>query len=218
MNISRDKILIAIPTHDARVDSAILLGLLACTQYFSRMPVIEAGNAYIQLARNSLAHYFLHRTSCEWLMWIDSDMRFTAHDWTLLWEGNEDVVCAEYSYKYFEMVPPVQWGLGFTRVHRSVFERIAAMKTEDGQDLVRRFYHKGEMMVDFHTQYVSQEGKFCGEDHGFFRWAHAVGASARIETRTRLGHVGSYCFHYPEKISADTLNKLLQDKMADGAQ
>lgn len=209
MIVARDKIFIGIPSYDSRIDAALSQALLACTEFFSEMPVIQGGNALIQLARNELAHYFLTRTTCEWFMSIDSDIRFRREDWQLVWEGEEDIVCAEYSYKYLHMNAPVKFGLGFTRTHRSVFERIAALKTDDGQDLVRRFYHKGEMMVDFYTQHVSTEGRFVPEDHGFFRWAHVADATMRIETRTRLGHVGQFCFEYPDKIPVETLAQFL---------
>lgn len=197
----RDRVAVAIPTYDGKLDSAILLGLLSCTQFYSHMPIIMAGNAYVQLARNDIAHRFVEKMpECDWLMCIDADMRFTADDWRLLWQGDEQVVCAEYAYKYFDRTQPVRWGLGFTRIHRSVFEGIRALKTEDGQDLVRRYYREGEMHVDYHTQHVSSEGKFVGEDYGFFQWVSALpGIKARLETRTRLGHVGQYCFRYPDK-------------------
>lgn len=210
--ITRDNILICIASYDSKIDAALAQALLACTEFYSEMPLIQGGNALIQLARNELAHRFMNGTKCEWLMSIDADIRFRREDWQLLWEGDEDIVSAEYSYKYLHMPAPVQLGLGFTRIHRSVFERIAKLRTDDGQDMARRFYHKGEVMVDYFAQHVSSEGRFRPEDHGFFMWAHCVEASIRMEDRTHLGHVGQFCFEYPDQISADVLARYLANK------
>lgn len=207
--IAREKILIGLPTYDYKVDSALMLGSLACTKYFSTMPLIYGGGSYVQTARNQIAHTFVEeRKECDWLMWIDSDIRFTTRDWELLWEGEDLVVTAEYAKKIFGM-PPAQFGLGFTRVHRSVYEKIRDWKNEEGQEIIRRYHHEGRRVVDYHTQHVSSDERFNGEDHAFFKWCAALGVPTRVETRTRLGHVGQYCYGYPDQIPAETLARLI---------
>lgn len=199
MKIPREKILVAMPVYNSMIDAGCVNGLLACAPYYER-PLIFAGMSSIALARNEIAHIFVEKlTQYEWIMWIDSDTRFTPDDWNLLWEGDELIVCAEYARKVIGM-PPVQFGMGFTRVHRSVYEKIKLLTMDNGEERVHRFYHKGEMMVDYHPNGATAEGRWIGEDQGFFMWAAATDVKPRLETRTRLGHVGPFAYGYPDQI------------------
>lgn len=213
MTVPREKVLICIPTYDFKLESQLVLGLLSCTPYFSTMPMFYGGNSYVQLARNALAHHFVEkRPECDWLMWIDADTSFTRNDWEIVWENENDlIVCAEYSKKLLG-APPVQGGMGFTRVHRSVYEKIKALQMDDGQDRVPRFTFDGELMVDYHACGVMANSQWIGEDRGFFMWAHTCKIPIRWETRTRLGHVGRLVYGYPDQIPGF---KFLED---EGAQ
>lgn len=197
--IPREKILVAIPVHNHLIDAGCVNGLLGCAPFYAQ-PFIYAGNSSIALARNIIVHYFVEKMPLyDWLMWIDADTRFTPMDWQLLWEGDEELVTAEYARKILGM-PPVQFGLGFTRVHRSVFERIKLLNTEEGEERVNRFYHDGEKLVDYHPNGALQGGRWIGEDQGFFMWAGLAEAKLRVETRTKLLHAGTFAFAYPEQI------------------
>ena len=199
MSIPREKVIVVIPAYDSRIEVACVAGLMQCMPYFER-PLFWCGMSNIALARNELAHLFVEKfTNYEWLMMIDSDTGFGVDDWRLLWEGDEEIVLSEYARKTLGD-KPVQFGLGFTRVHRSVFERIRELKTDDGQDKVARFYHKGQMMIDYFPNGALESGRWIGEDQGFFMWAASVNASVRIETRTKLKHVGRFEYCYPDQI------------------
>ena len=110
------------------------------------------------------------------------------------------LVCAEYSYKD-DSLTPVRFGLGFTRIHRSVFEKIADLKREDGEPRCWQFRHQGRLFTDYYPSgpFVSQlvpQGEWKGEDHGFFTLCALAGIIPRIETRTRLHHIGTKGFPY----------------------
>lgn len=198
MNKSREKILVALPMYDSRMDAGCVSGLLKCIPHYGH-PLFFCGMSNIALARNEIAHLFVEKTPFDWLMCIDSDTSFNEDDWKLLWEGDEEIVCAEYARKILGE-KPVQFGLGFTRIHRSVFEKIKALMHEDGAERVNRFMHKGQMMVDYYPNGAIQSGRWIGEDQGFFMWAALTEASIRMETRTKLGHVGRFEFGYPNQI------------------
>jgi hypothetical protein len=199
MTIPREKVLVAIPAYDSKLDAGCVAGLMQCLPFYER-PFFWCGMSNIALARNEIAHLFVEKfVNYDWIMMIDSDTAFTADDWKLLWEGNESIVCAEYARKMIGE-KPVQFGLGFTRVHRSVFEKIKAMMHEDGSERVNRFYHKGAMMVDYFPNGAIQAGRWIGEDQGFFMWCAMVEASIRMETRTKLKHVGRFEFCYPDQV------------------
>lgn len=125
------------------------------------------------------------------------------------------LVCAEYSYKD-DSLSPVRLGLGFTRIHRSVFEKIQNLKREDGESRAWQFIHGGKMLTDFYPSgpFVSQMvpgGEWKGEDHGFFTLCALAGIIPRIETRTRLFHVGTKEYPYIGDVSKF-------DEIMEGAQ
>ena len=193
-------IYIMIPSHDRRLDCACVAGLLECRYFYERQPFFLLGISDIALARNMLAHKFL-KENYEWLMFIDSDIEFRARDWQILYEGDEEIVTAEYARKVFGE-PPAAYGLGFTRIHRSVFERINnAVDEKTGIEKAQRYYMLGELTTYFFAAGVTGDSRYVSEDRGFFlHAAHSAGATHRLEKRCHLGHVGNFVFGYPDQI------------------
>ena len=130
---------------------------------------------------------------------IDADIEFDLSDWMLLWEGDEDIVTAEYSKKVIGE-SAAKCGLGFTRVHRSVFEKMAALRNPDETETVPPYYLKGRMLRAYFTTGPNFESRWVGEDHSFFLRASMTDATVRFETRTRLRHIGPFAYHYPQQI------------------
>lgn len=197
----REKVLVGLPVFDFKPWAGCVAGLMQCLPFYLQ-PLIMAGNANIGLVRNEIVHAFLNRpefAGCEWLVWVDADIEFSMQDWALLMEGSEDIATAEYACKILGE-PPVRSGLGFTRIHRSVFNQIAELRDTDGGDLVPRFFHKGELMVDFHPTGATPMSDYLGEDQAFYRWAQMARATIRREQRTRLKHWGVFCYQYPDQI------------------
>lgn len=167
----------------------------------------HVGESSISSARDYVAHYFLTRTRCEWLVWIDADITFSREDWAYLMEeqGNELAVCAEYMKKTQDLSPQVaNFGLGFARVHRSVYEQLDDLVTEDGAPRMLRYRsrvqlqgHEGiEEFVEYHPIGVHPDGSRRNEDHGFWLMVRLAGIEIRKETRTKLGHTGPYTWWY----------------------
>jgi hypothetical protein len=156
-----------------------------------------AGYSDVALARNLIVTRFLS-SDFDWLMWVDSDIRFTLDDWHLLWEGDEALVTAPYARKIPGCSPSL-YGLGFTRVHRSVYERIADLRKEDGSEYCGRFYLDGEMHLHCHPVGTTQDDRWLGEDRGFFMLAQLADVNHRLETRTQLRHAGYFEYGYPEQ-------------------
>jgi hypothetical protein len=174
----------------------------------------HVGESSISSARDYVAHYFLTRTQCDWLVWIDSDITFSRQDWAYLMEQNGDelAVCAEYLKKTQDLSLEVaNFGLGFARVHRSVYERLDEMTREEGAPRLLR-YRAGvllngarsmEEMTEYHPIGVHPDGSRRNEDHGFWLMVRLAGIPIRVETRTRLGHTGNFTWWYDkEKIDA----------------
>lgn len=166
----------------------------------------------VQMVRDQIAHFFLRRTTCEWLCWIDDDITFSQQDWTLLLEqhGNEKAVCAEYMKKTQDLSPQIaDFGLGFARVHRSVYEALDDLRHEDNTPRVpiyrERFDAGGKTTIEdisgYHWSGAGPDGRRINEDHGFWMLVALAGIEIRKETRTHLGHTGEYTWWYdPSKV------------------
>jgi len=203
--IPREQILVAIPAGDSKIDCGCVMGLMMCLEYYHR-PLFYGGCSNIQFARNSIAHRFMEESTYDWLMMIDSDIQFTRDDWMTLWEGDEKIVIGDYSKKKLGEAS-AKHGLGFTRVHRSVFEKIKDLKTDTGEDMARRYYHKGTLMVDYFPQGAIGAGEWIGEDQGFLMWCANVENAVRWETRTKLTHVGRFEYCYPVQLPGWSRNE-----------
>jgi hypothetical protein len=167
------------------------------TGRLANQPLWKYGGSNVAAVRMTIVHEFL-KTSCEWLMMLDDDICFTVLDWDLLWEdhGGEWAVCAEYLQKIPNQIVPARWGLGFTRVHRLVFEKLMQLSTEDGQPFVRQGFYCGELMYDFFPQGINSAGEYRQEDHGFWMLVRLAQIPTRYERRTRLGHAGRMVWKY----------------------
>jgi hypothetical protein len=148
------------------------------------------------------------------------------------------LVNCEYAYKR-EPFEPVQFGLGFHRVHRSVFSILQQLKfPDDGRVEVDRellesilaenhaesraeaiaklrksmtsqagaarlwqMTHRGRVIHDYYPDGAMLSrllpvGEWKGEDHGFWTLCMLAGLIPRIETRTRLIHIGRKGYFY----------------------
>lgn len=116
------------------------------------------------------------------------------------WRDADAIVCAEYSFKD-DSLTPCRQGLGFTRIHRSVFEAIENLKHADGAARTWQFVKDGRLLTDFYPcgallAQILPSAPWTGEDHGFFLLAKLAGFTPRIETRTKLFHVGTKAYPY----------------------
>lgn len=220
--IDPQSVLIAIPAFDGRWESVTGAGLfeIARAQMAVHLAKLD-GNSNIALARNMVAHSFL-KSPCEWLVFIDADMGFTANDYAILmdWakdapppldpelhaaatqvsfgETNPDPVALLVSCEYARKVDnatPARMGLGFARIHRSVFEALDALTLESGEARIDSFMFQGQHVADYFLC-GCVEHRYMTEDTGFFSLCRMAGIHPRIEQRTKLVHVGKRIFPY----------------------
>lgn len=183
---------LGLPIGDFKPMIECVYGILQCMPFFAR-PIDYCGCSLVNEARNRIAHKFLHNheRNLEWLFWIDSDIGFTTQDWCYMTDTDEPLVVAPYAKKSFDNTR-VDTGFGFVKVHRKVFNAIAALLNEDGSERVPRFFHSGELHVDYFPVGATGNGQWCGEDAGFFAWAGIAGFPYRIEERCDLIHYGRH--------------------------
>jgi hypothetical protein len=140
------------------------------------------------------------------MVWIDADITFSRDDWAYLMEqqGDELCVCAEYLKKTQDLSPQIaNFGLGFARVHRSVYQALDELRHENGSPRLLRYRSyvvdnptKSEDFVEYHPIGVMPDGSRRNEDHCFWMLVRLAGIAIRKETRTKLGHTGAYTWWY----------------------
>ncbi len=105
------------------------------------------------------------------------------------------LVACEYSRKE-EGAPPIRLGLGFARIHRSVFTELDKLTLESGEARIDQFMYHGQLVSDYFLCGCT-ESRWLGEDTGFFSLCRMAGIHPRVEQRTQLVHVGKAKFPYP---------------------
>lgn len=222
-------VFVGIPCYSGSMVAELCGVLIATSRMYGRVS-IKQSVSHISLARNMIAEQF-KQSGLEWLLTIDDDIAPRPEDMELILGtapvdyfhevgegptrvscplleqgsrvmGSADaIVCAEYSYKD-DLLRPVHLGLGFTRIHRSVFEALDNLKhTDDGSPRLWQFTHEGKLLVDYYpsgplTAMLVPGAPWTGEDHGFFMVCKLAGIVPRIETRTRLHHIGRKAYPY----------------------
>lgn len=209
-------IFLATPAMDFRLDVQHVQSIITVLSHSGGLirPYWLCGNSNIAEARNACAHYFLAHTPCDVIVWVDSDIIFSLEDFEFLMEGDEDIVIAPYARKTLGM-EPVDFGHGFVRINRSVYQRLAdwmipadPLNTDKGEtEALHRYLKEGELAVDYHYTGAHADMRWFGEDTGFYHWCKLIGGiSFRQETRCRLGHVGRFVYGYPDQIPGYTEN------------
>ena len=123
------------------------------------------------------------------------EMKFSANFVPNITETADALIStAEYSRKV-ETLDAVRFGLGFTRMHRSVFEKIDAVNNEDGSAKVDNFPYKGQLVQDYFLEGALTH-HWYGEDQGFFALVQLAGITPKIEQRTGLIHHGRKAYPY----------------------
>lgn len=211
-------ILICTPAMDGRVEAGFAGGLMDCAanHLFGNI-TFSMMCSDIRLARNLIADKFLS-SPFEWMLSIDSDIAFTSEDVRILFDfprqgleysGEENnpayvtvndqrqalMVMAEYAKK-IDGAPPARFGLGFTRIHRSVFSTLLNATDSEGTPRVGQFVWEGRLVNDFFPNGPGFEGIWFGEDTGFVHLCRLCGITPRVEQRTRLVHIGRKAFGY----------------------
>jgi hypothetical protein len=195
VSYDRTKVLIAIPSHDGRIWCECAGGLAQVMSHG------RAGSMYFHVQgsciggiRNEIAGIFL-RSRFDTLVCIDSDIGFTLTDFDLLMSGDEKIATAEYCRKSDEY-KPVTFGMGFVRIHRSVFHTLDNLTDEQGCERVHSYFKDGNLERDYFRTGASSDSKWMAEDFGFWSLVHMAGITPKVEKRTRLNHWGIKCYSY----------------------
>lgn len=185
-----------VPTIDRRIDVECINAIHDAVRWYGGEIRCMMGMSDIAFARDILTTRF-KESDKEWFMMIDSDIIFEKEDLLYLWEGDDlDIVTAPYARKK-PGEEPCLMGLGFTRVHRRVFNLLDTLKDDNGDDMAREFFHQGQMHRHYFMNGVSGDSRYISEDRAFFTLCKMVDANFRMEYRCKLGHVGPFIYKFP---------------------
>lgn len=201
LNHTAGATIIMSPVMDAKPDVLYVNGLLATIMTGrAQAHMFQTCDSNIAHARNTIANLFrLKLTGFDRLVMIDADIGWSLQDWDYLMEGSEPVVIAEYARKVsYEpgKCPAVSFGAGFCRIDRTVFETLDAWLKEDGSERIPTYFEDGQLYRDYFYTGAAGDGRYLPEDRGFWSYLRLAEIPLRVETRTRLNHVGRAVFPY----------------------
>jgi hypothetical protein len=198
------KVMLGLPCADHKMYTEVVASIIAimAASAGTVVPFWLNGNSNVCAARNLVAHYFLYSTDYDTLFFWDNDIVASAQDFAYMMEGDEQVVIAPYARKEMGR-EPVGFGMGFCRIHRSVFDTLNDWTSEEGEDVLGRYYQT-EMPSPIATHFFytgpSPEARWYGEDTGFWHFCARNQITQRLEHRTRLGHIGLHKYGYPDQV------------------
>lgn len=177
---------VATPAYDGKVDTGYSQSLaeaaFTCPLYQVHFSAAVMGNgAFIELARNLFAKWFLEETDFTHLFFIDSDLKFEARAFIGLVRSGKPICAGMYrrrqepeDYPVALAEHPTQGGLwvedgwimanrvptGFLCISRKVIEEMSA------EARVLNIQGQGKVPWLFYTK-IDEEGQFIGEDFAF---------------------------------------------------
>jgi hypothetical protein len=200
---------------DKTTNSLFNLGKLFVRNNIDHGILTMANESLISRGRSRLANFFVNNTQFEYLFFLDSDVGFDAADVLKLLSYQELMVCGAYPMK----TVPLKWnftlseprqtkdtlvaieriGIGFSLIHRSVFERIAQacpdLKYWPTNESTTHNPTAAEQDNSYHYFHEMRAGDiYLPEDLSFFERARSVGVQPWMDTAIDLCHVGSHVF------------------------
>ena len=162
-----------------------------------------------------MANFFLNNTEYEYLFFLDSDIGFDPNDVLKLLSHKKELVSGAYPMKSI----PLEWnfslsengkrendlvaidriGIGFTLIHRKVFESIIEkygneLKFIPSQTKTEVITNK-ELNNSYHFfSELKYQNTYLPEDLSFFTRAKDCGFQPWMDVSINLSHVGSYVF------------------------
>ena len=213
-------ILIGMPCYGGVVSDKTTNSLFNLAKLFVRNGVDHgiltmANESLISRGRSRIANFFVNNTQFEYLFFLDSDVGFDANDVLKLLSYQKEMVCGAYPMK----TVPLKWnftvsephqmqgtlvaidriGIGFSLIHRSVFERLAQAHPElkyfPTNESTTQNPTAAEQNNSYHFFHEMRQGDiYLPEDLSFFTRARAIGVQAWMDTSINLCHVGSHVF------------------------
>lgn len=183
---------IATPVHDARVHGVYMAGALAASHTFPGCDWQLCNGTSLMRQRDMLVSAFM-ASACSHLLWVDSDMAWSAEDAQKLFDTGEDFIGGTYCRKSpnkpltahllpnqkGELVEATHVGTGFLLVSRAAIERMLEAYAAD------TYESAGKRYTSLFLQNIN-EGT---EDLSFCRRWRDIGGKVWMHTGVVLPHM-----------------------------
>ena len=213
---------VAIPTHDTRIETACMFGVL---DTWSRVPcrVNVVRGSFLPRNRDMICADFLADPDARHLLCVDSDMAWTWEDARSLLALDVDFAFGFYVAKSSPPMLMCRGHLGTVTLHgrpeghdrAEEYERCGAgfvlltrdcvQRMTDAYARDRSYMYQGRALVSLWGTDGLSELDGCtvaeGEDFAFCRRWRAIGGRIYGHPGVRLGHVGSYTWRVPEVVA-----------------
>jgi hypothetical protein len=213
-------VLICVPSYGGIVSDKTAVSLFNLGKTLVRNSIDHAllslsNQSLITRGRSKMANFFLNNTEYEYLFFLDSDIGFDPNDVLKLLSHKKELVSGAYPMKSI----PLEWnfslsengkrendlvaidriGIGFTLIHRKVFESIIEkygneLKFIPGQTKTEVITSR-ELNNSYHFfSELKYQNTYLPEDLSFFERAKNCGFQPWMDVSINLSHVGSYVF------------------------
>jgi hypothetical protein len=174
-----------------------------------------SNQSLITRGRSKMANFFLNNTEYEYLFFLDSDIGFDPNDVLKLLSHKKDIVSGAYPMKSI----PLEWnfslsqngkrendlvaidriGIGFTLIHRNVFESLIKKYGEELKFMPKESKNEVLTIEELNNSYhffseLKYQNTYLPEDLSFFERAKNCGFQPWMDVSINLSHVGSYVF------------------------
>lgn len=214
-------VMIGLPAYGGNISDKTTSGLFGLGKAFVRNNInhsilISANESLITKGRSKIANFFLNNTDLEYLFFLDSDIGFSPNDVLKLLSHNREIVCGAYPMKTL----PLKWnftltepqkregnliqieriGIGFSLIHRSVFEKIISkfgeeLKYVPSENTIGHETTENEKNNSYHFfSEMKIDNAYMSEDLSFFTRAKMCGVQPWMDVSINLCHVGSHLF------------------------
>lgn len=229
----KQDVLIGFPVYDGKTEVEIAQEMYL-SLYDKRVPVRKIhyynGDSLVTRARNATAAAFLDMPEVEYLMFIDSDIRF--HRWQIkrLREHNKGIVGGVYLKKKLPYQPVCnhklgqegeltlmrEIGTGFMMIRRDVFEAMIEAFPERKYKPYKHERQSENYYNFFDVGVCDETGYYLSEDYYFCKLARQLGFNVYLDQEILVEHSGRML--YPTKDAslvqgADTLLKSYRDEV-----
>lgn len=214
-------VMIGLPAYGGNISDKTTSGLFGLGKAFVRNNInhsilISANESLITKGRSKIANFFLNNTDLEYLFFLDSDIGFSPNDVLKLLSHDKEIVCGAYPMKTL----PLKWnftltepqkregnliqieriGIGFSLIHRSVFEKIISKFGEElkyipSENTIGHETTENEKNNSYHFfSEMKIDNTYMSEDLSFFTRAKMCGVQPWMDVSINLCHVGSHLF------------------------
>ncbi len=214
-------VLICVPCYGGNVSDKTLtsifnLGKTLVRNNINHGLLTTANESLISKGRSKMANFFINNTDYEYLFFLDADVGFNADDVLKLLNHKKELVCGAYPMKTiplkwnFTLSEPIKRegslvaiekiGIGFSLIHRSVFDKLTKKYGEElkyfpKEESIGHQITEKEMFNSYHFfSELKEDNVYLPEDLSFFTRVKKCGVQPWMDVSINLCHVGSHVF------------------------